>query len=56
MVWDDLVGHDMQAAFEDNTKKLSSLFDNQACTISMHVLHGSYGFPRPVGVFASFRH
>jgi hypothetical protein len=56
IVWDDLVGHDMQAAFEDNAEKLSSLFDKEACAISMHLLHGSYGLPRPVGVFASFRH
>lgn len=54
MFWDDLWGDDMQSAFLDNAKTLCSRFGRGDDAIALFTLHGSYGYPRPMGLFCSF--
>lgn len=51
MIWDDLFGIEMQAAFLDNAKQLSAIFSGGSYGILK--VQGSYGVPRPVGLFRS---
>ena len=51
MFWDDLWDIEMQSAFLESARALSSIFGVGDEGISMFMLHGSYGLKRPMGMF-----
>jgi hypothetical protein len=53
MCWDDLWDYGMQSAFLDNAKTLCRMFNRGDEAISLYLMHGSYGFKRPMGLFSS---
>jgi hypothetical protein len=53
MLWDDLLGRQMQSAFVDCAKSLCQMFGKGDDAISMFRMHGTYGLSRPMGMFVS---
>jgi hypothetical protein len=49
MVWDDLIGMEMQGAFLKNVRELALRYPRHK--YGLLKLHGTYGMQRPIGVF-----